>query len=342
LIPLDWSDLRGEEGRLEEAVEQTKQFKAWMESASQGQVRINWRIHRSWIRMPGASSRWFTPRAWPANVDFGDAALATADPEFDFSNVDAVIFYLPSLQEVFLEGSQGTVDSGLDRPFRTTEGLIPAFSVIGKYFDQPHKTNWSAWVHYTLIWMGMPQLLDARSNRNAAPRDIPIGDMSGWDIMSTQDGPNRQLSGWLRLLLNWIETDQVYCKALANIDKIQLSLIPVGEASSKLKFVGVRISDTKLVGIESRRLDKRFDCEGQGSIKTEGVIVYIVNTERGHTDGDTMSLVPPRGRSLRRDSCWSPPLVDPVMTAEEFVDVLGVRIKVLATNRYDFIEITRP
>ena len=102
LIPVDWSDLPGREKRLQESVKQADLFKSWMDTASQGRVRINWKIHPSWVRMSGVSSSWYTPRAFPANVEFANAAFAAADREFNFSSVDAVIFYLPESQKLLL------------------------------------------------------------------------------------------------------------------------------------------------------------------------------------------------------------------------------------------------
>lgn len=341
MIPIEWADLQGNAKQLQESVKQANLFKTWMEEASQGRVQINWKIHPSWVRMAGASSSWYSPRAFPANVEFGDAAIAAADREFDFSNVDAVIYFLPESQEVFLEGSQGTVDSGLERPFRSVEGNIPSFAVMGKYFEQPHKNHWSAWVHYSLIWMGMPELFDAQTNRGGT-RAIPTGNMSGFDIMSTQDGPSRQLSGWLRFLLDWLSAEQVYCKKFENISTIKLSLEPVSNQSTKLKMVGVRISDTKMVVIESRRLDKRFDCDQLKSTEVNGSIVYIVDSTQGHVTGETLSLVAPNNRALTWRDCNVPPQVDAIVRVGEFVDVLGLRIKVLESETYDLIEISRP
>jgi len=342
LIPMDWSDLPGNEKRLQESVKQADLFKSWMETASQGRVRIKWKIHPSWVRMAGASSSWYTPSAFPANVEFGNAAIAAADREFDFSSVDAVIFYLPESQNVFIEGSQGTVDSGLERPFQTAEGSVSSFAVIGKYFDQWQKNNWSAWAHYSLIWMGMPELFDAKANRGGAPdRAIPAGNMHGYDIMAGQDGPYRQLSGWLRYLLDWFEPNQVYCKKLENTSAIKLSLEPVGNSSTKLKMVGIRVSDTKLIAIESRRFDKQFDCT-ELLVKKDGVIVYIVDSTQGHVTGETLSLVSPFNRPIVNYGCNSPPLQDSVMSVGDYVDILGLRIKVVESDKFDTIEITRP
>jgi hypothetical protein len=343
LIPVDWSDLPGKEKRLQESVKQAELFKTWMEKASQGRIRINWKIHPSWVRMSGVSNSWYTPSAFPANVEFGNAAIAAADREFDFSGVDAVIFYLPESQNVFIEGSQGSVDTGLERSFQTAEGSVSSFAVIGSYFDQPDKNYYSAWVHYSLIWMGMPEMFDAKANRGGAPdRAIPSGNMAGYDIMASQDGPHRQLSGWLRYLLDWFEPNQVYCKKLESTSAFKLSLEPVGNLSTRLKMVGIRVSDTKLIAIESRRFDSQVDCASFGEFKKDGVIVYIVDSTQGHVTGETLSLVSPVNRSIRYYGCSSPPMQDSVMSVGDYVDILGLRIKVVESDKFDTVEITRP
>jgi hypothetical protein len=343
LIPLDWSDLPGSETRRQEGVKQAGFYKYWMETASQGRVRIDWKIHTSWVRMPGASASWYTVSAYPPNVEFARAAISAADQEFNFTSIDAVVFYLPDAQNVFLEGSQGTVDSGLARPFQTAEGSVSSFAIAGAYFDLPYKTYWSVWVHFSLIWMGMAELFDARANRGGfAERAIPVGNMQGYDVMSSQDGPFRQLSGWLRFLLGWLEPNQVFCKNLDNTSAVKLSLDPVGSLSTRLKLVGIRVSDTKLIAIESRRFDEEIDCVSQREFKKDGVIVYIVDSTKGHTSGETLSLVSPVGRPLKNYGCSSPPMQDSVLSVGDYVDVLGLRIKVMESNTFDTIEITRP
>ena len=166
--------------------------------------------------------------------------------------------------------------------------------------------------------------------------------MQGYDIMASQDGPHRQLSGWLRFLLDWFEPDQVYCKKLENLSAFKLSLEPVGNLSTKLKMVGIRVSDTKLIAIESRRFDKQFDCESEAEFKKDGVIVYIVDSTQGHVTGETLSLVSPVNRPIKRYGCNNPPMQDSVMSVGDYVDVLGLRIKVVESDKFDTIEITRP
>ena len=104
----------------------------------------------------------------------------------------------------------------------------------------------------------------------------------------------------------------------------------------------VRISDTKIVAIESRRLDKRFDCDQPINTLVNGPIVYIVDSTQGHVTGETMSIVTPSNRVLTRSNCNVPLQLDPVMKVGDYVDVLGIRIKVLESDKFDTIEITRP
>jgi hypothetical protein len=166
--------------------------------------------------------------------------------------------------------------------------------------------------------------------------------MNGYDVMAGQDGPFRQLSGWLRFLLGWLEPNQVFCKNLDDTSAVKLSLDPVGSLSTRLKLVGIRVSDTKLIAIESRRFDEEIDCVSQGEFKKDGVIVYIVDSTKGHTSGETLSLVSPVSRSLKNYGCNSPPMQDSVLSVGDYVDVLDLRIKVMESNTFDTVEIIRP
>jgi hypothetical protein len=113
-----------------------------------------------------------------------------------------------------------------------------------------------------------------------------------------------------------------------------------------VKAAMIPVSSTKLIVVESRRPNEKFDCEGTGTASTtwrarRGVIVYTADMTLGHGEG-FQALIAPAGRGLQTPpNCSAPQQLDAVLNVDDFVEVNGVRIRVISSNRYDVVEIVR-
>ena len=346
LVPVDWADIPGEANPVARVADQMKTYSSFWEMVSGGRLKLEWVTANNYVRMNGASSYWTTARSFPGNDSFAREAIRAADPYVDFTDVHAVWFLVPKIANrlVFPDGTARTFDPADWTPgttFSTNEGVIRNYGLAGGYFDQPLKTYWSAWSHFTGGHLGLPELFDEKQN-NGKQIDplIPVGSFSGFDIMSIQDGPTRTLAGWMRFLVGWLSESQIYCKDINNLSTTTLDIIPINSDLSGVKLALVKITDTLAVAIESRRPDERFDCLKQPN--RSGIIVYVVNTTRGHVEGDLLSLVSPVGRSLASGSpCFSPPQIDAVLKVGDFVSSNGVKIKVIRSGVFDTVEVSK-
>ncbi|MFZ9925784.1 MAG: hypothetical protein ACO3F0_06400, partial [Ilumatobacteraceae bacterium] len=55
LVPIDFPDLPGDSGVIERVGDQMQLVTDWYDMVSEGRVRIEWRVHRNWVRVPGDS-----------------------------------------------------------------------------------------------------------------------------------------------------------------------------------------------------------------------------------------------------------------------------------------------
>jgi M6 family metalloprotease-like protein len=305
----------------------------WFEVVSEGKFRVQWVVMDKWVRLPNPSSSYQIDRSSnlgdePSGVRLWNDAMASADPHFDFTGIQTVNFILPKGQTFLRETSQGFPWDAAVRGLRTNEGSVASFSIPGVFMDQPGAEYWSYWAHEFGHAIGLPHV---GLSRGTLPPFNPF------DLMGGQDGPTRELSGWLRFFARWIPDERVYCKSSANLKNIEMTLVPLSGSDSGLKFVVVPVSSTKAVLIESRRVTK-FSCQQS---RANGVLVYTYDATLGHGE-DFLKPIAPSGREKSStNGCRAEPFPDPLLYEADKVTVEGVTIEVLSLGRYDRIRLMR-
>jgi M6 family metalloprotease-like protein len=206
LIPIDFPDLRGQQNFRARVDDQMKLLSEWFEVVSDGRLKVEWVVADNWVTLPEKTSEYVIP----LSVNLNNAAngpklfvdaMNSADPSFDFSGIQTVNFILPKGQSFIGEGSQGFPWDEAVRSYTSNEGKISSYSIPGAFFDLPGKTYWSYWAHEFGHAIGLPHVGASRGN---------LPPFNPWDLMGGQDGPSKELSGWLRFLTGWLNSDQVY------------------------------------------------------------------------------------------------------------------------------------
>jgi M6 family metalloprotease-like protein len=353
LIPIDFADATGDSAVLGRVADQMKLVSDWYDMVSEGRVRIDWKVHQSWVRMPGTSADYTMSRSRSNDIVLANAAFASADPVFDFSAVRAVAFVLPMGQTFMAEGVQGFKHSefGSNGGYLTNEGRIENYMIAGAYFERQWKNFWSYWAHEMGHMFPLPDLYDQNQqwwmNPTNRQFDVPGGPFSGFDIMANQDGPSRTLSAWLRFVMGWLGDEQIFCKPLTEVTATRVMLVPIDDRVNGVKAAMIPVSSTKVIVIESRRPNEKFDCEGTGKSSAtwrarRGVIVYTADMTLGHGEG-FQALIAPAGRGLQTPpNCSAPQQLDAILAAGDVVETNGVRVRVVSSDRYDTIEISKP
>jgi M6 family metalloprotease-like protein len=316
-----------------------KLLSEWYSTVSEGKFNVEWVVQDKWVTLPGLSTDYIIP----TSVNLNNAAngpklfkeaMDAADKVFDFTNVQTVNFILPTGQTFMGEGSQGFPWDQAVKEYVSNEGPIASFSIPGQFFDLPGKAYWSYWAHEFGHAIGLPHI---GVSRGEAPLFNPL------DLMGGQDGPSRELSGWLRFYARWLPDEKVYCKEAKDLKSVELTLAPLSGQTPGLKFAIIPVSSTKAVMIESRRVTK-FSC----TTKTvrDGVLVYVYDAKLGHGENFLEPVFLP-DRALEPDSCGSlnfrsvGPTRDMLLHEGEKISVEGISIEVLAHGVYDSIRIEK-
>ena len=338
LIPIDFSDFPGEANFRARVDEQMKLLTEWFDVVSEGKFKVQWVVADNWVRLPGKSSDYVIPKS----VNVNDAAngpklfqdaMSASDPVFDFTNIQTVNFILPKGQTFIGEGSQGFPWDQVVKDLRTNEGQIASYSIPGTFFDAPEREYWSYWAHEFGHAIGLGHV--------GGWGELPINTFNPFDILGGQDGPTRELSGWMRFFGRWIPDERVFCRQASQIREIEMTLAPLSGSQPGLRLAILPISQSRAVIIESRRYTK-FSC---GIDTKNGVLVYIYDATKGHGEEFLIPQAPTtrpiESHNVGKKPCMTTPIPDPLLYEGEKVSVEGLTIQVLLHGNYDRIKITK-
>ena len=337
LIPIDFPDLKGESNFRPRVDGQMKLLSEWFESVSEGKFKVEWVVSKKWVTLAGKSTDYsieksVNSRDSTIGQDLFKDAMKSADPVFDFTGIQTVNFILPKGQKFITETSQGFPWDKVVLDLATNEGSISTYSIPGVFMDQIGREYWSYWAHEFGHAISIPHV--GRSRGSLPP-------FSPFDIMGSQDGSTRELSGWLRFLAGWLADEKVYCKEIKNVKDLELTFVPMSSSAAGLKLAVLPISETKAVLIESRRFTK-FSC---GISTKNGVLVYKYDANLSHGE-DFLTPVYPAGRkkeyhSAAADPCNAEPFSDPLLYRGDKITIDGIDIEVLFSGNFDRIRVTK-
>jgi M6 family metalloprotease-like protein len=316
LIPIDFTDLRGEANWRSRVDQQMQLLTEYYESVSYGKLNIKWKIHDDWITMPGDQEKFqikFSGDYITTEI-FWKEAISLADSKIDFTGVQVVNFLLPTNQTAVKESAQGFPWTGDINKYNSSEAKLASFTTLGQFFEASNRTYWSYWAHEYGHTLGIPHISGSRTSSTYQP----------YDLMGNQDS-RRELSGWSRFAVTkWLEDKWVYCKSKTNITSELVNLSDLNSREDGTKLAVIRLSATKALIVESRNNTK---FAGSDSVRgnTEGVLVYVYDATRGH---NAEYLSPASSVS------------DPILSAGQSVTYEGINIKVLSAGAQDKILIT--
>jgi M6 family metalloprotease-like protein len=333
LVPIDFSDIKGESNFRSRVDDQMKLLSEWFETVSEGKFKVEWVVAKNWTTLPGKSSDYKIPFSdgpdrSPEIAEFWRKAISETDKSFDYTNVQTVNFILPLSQTVVTESLQGFPWEQAVKNYVTQEGKISSFSIPGVFFNSLNRQYWSYWAHEFGHAMGLPHI---GSSREPNP-------FLGLDIMGNQDGYTRELTGWMRFVAGWLDDEKVYCQELQKLVSTDLTLVPLSGSKNGIKMAVIPISDSKALIVESRR-ETKFSCNMP--TKKNGVLTYVYDATRSHGENFLIPLTP-AGRSNESSSnCPVSPYPDPILRQGEKMKFEGVMIEVLESKDMDRIRISK-
>lgn len=333
LVPLDFTDIPGEVDFRARVNDQMATLSEWFDVVSEGKFKVEWVVADKWTTLPGTSNDYKIPFSdgpdrSPAIADFWNKAITASDKNFDYTNIQTVNFILPLSQTVVAETLQGFPWEQAVKNYTTQEGKVSSFSIPGVFFNQGGRQYWSYWAHEFGHAMGIPHI---GSSRVANPFLV-------LDLMGSQDGYTRELSGWLRFVAGWLDDQKVYCQELANLGSNDLTLIPMSSRDDGIKMVVIPITNSKSLIIESRR-ETKFSCTMP--TKRNGVLAYLYDATLGHAENFLIPVTPEGRPDESSSNCQVSRFPNPLLYKGDKIDVEGVTIEVLDSLNYDKIRISK-
>ncbi len=317
LVPIDFTDLRGEANWRSRVDEQTQLLTEYYEMVSYGKLNIKWKFYEDWITMPGRQDQYQINQSgdYTATEIFWKDAISVIDPKIDFNGVQVINFLLPKNQKIVKESAQGFPWTGDINKYNSSEGKIAAFTLLGEFFEASHRTYWSYWAHEYGHTLGIPHLSGSRSTSA----------YQQYDLMGNQDA-RRELSGWTRFAVTkWLEDKHVFCKNQINISSELIELGQLNSRDNSFKTIVIPLTATKTLILESRTSTK---FAGSSSItgNQEGVLVYVYDATLGH---NAAYLYPANSES------------DSILLANESMTYEGIKIRVINLGSLARVLITK-
>ena len=332
LIPVDFADMPGEKDFMSRIETQMKLASEWYEIVSEGKLKIEWVVAKNWVTLPGNSSDYKIPYSddptrSPEVAFFWKKAIVESDKYFDFTGIKTVNFILPKGQKIVPESGQGFPWDAAMKANPTNEGTLDSFTILGATFDLPGTTYWQYWAHEFGHAIGIPHLSGSRVWRQSA----------ALDLMGNDNGPSKELSAWLRFVEGWLADERVYCQEKNSLRTTEVTLVPLNETKSGIKMAVVKLSETKALILESRRVTK-FECVTESY--RQGVLAYVYDATLGHNQ-DFLTAIEPAGRSLEKTACRSPDTTDSLLRTGDKITFDGISVEVLLHGLYDLVRIAK-
>jgi M6 family metalloprotease-like protein len=244
----------------------------WYRTVSYGRLEIEVEPLPSWLRLPVALSE-YQAHGFEGAIE---AAVAMADPAFDFSSFDAlyVIASMPSLASTIVDHEPIRVDGTAIHSW--------AWLATGSLQRLPFVA-----IHETGHLLGLPDLYVDR---------VPSSQHS-WDVM-TAAPRGGGLFAWHRWKLGWLDGDQIVC--LARRGTVATTMKPIEEPGGTKTLIS-RLGRAAVVVEVRRRLHE------DASICRSGVLVYRVDFVRGAPDNVGLRQKPIELHPARADDpkAWS-------------------------------------
>ena len=335
IVPIDWVDLPGNANFMIKVREQMELASEWIDLASEGQAKIEWQIHNSWIRLPGSSKDYemplsSSPARQPAAEKFWKTAMNESDKFINYSGVQGVHFILPDGQQIMGEAVKGYPWEDAVKNYITNEGsTIDFFTVPGVFYDRADlgRAWWTHWVKEYTRSIGVAAI---GAQRVESPYQT-------YTIHGNTDG-ERELNGWQRFLIDWLPEKKIYCQTIGNIKEVELTLVPLNEKSTDgIKMAIFTISETRALILESRRVTK-FACTTP--TKRNGVLAYVYDSTLGNGQ-DFFIPVVPANRPLETSSCANPLSADLMLREGDSANYESISITVTSHANLDKVKVSR-
>jgi M6 family metalloprotease-like protein len=354
MVLVDWADLPGDQEEYEfykKNAELTEEF--WF-MASEGKLEVNIEITDGFLRIPGSYADFAMTKeeegqryeTRPKKQALYDAVAEVSDPLIDYTDTQIVFPGWPRGKRV---SGWGPHEFNFDwnAVFKTNERDIYDIAGAGDWHLLHTEYSAGPWVYYVHEMghmLGIPHQTETNDAIFAGlDREEywwKVDPMNGFEIMAGQDGAIKTLSAWLRWLPGWLDDDQITCIEEADVENELYALNPINDIDGSKEALVIKLSDTKVIVVESRRWDERFDRPIIHS--RDGIIAYVVDSTLGSAQGNQALLSPRDITNWVEVQHWrSSSEMDGNFCEGNSVDVAGINIKLESSQKgVDYVRVT--
>ena len=274
ILPVDFSDAPGESSLKADLQTNISKLEEWFKYFSGGKVTLQITTSDTWIHSNKDSSAYDWKTTYPnlkwldAATKLGQSYVDLAPPNFDFSQIGALLVYFPQ------KNNKMETDLTLQSlEYNTKQGKqFVAVNAPPNILFKRGQVVWSFWVHELLHGIGIA------GHAPGGEEGIPLG------IMINQFGPSFSMTAWDQFIVEWLPDSQVYCLAPSAVSSQIVSLSPLEREDSLTKGIVIPLSDHTGIVVEAHRTDKWSSTQYGYTFpdKFTGVVAYVVNTQNGN------------------------------------------------------------
>ena len=314
IIPVDFPDSPGSGSPKELYDEIVEKSSAWMKWYTHGKSWYKFQTYDKWLRAPLNSSEYvyadfFTgPKNDPDipssfktgrrifETDIASEFLNLGAKYFDYEGMDNLfILYPRDIKNIWwgaaklgnFQFSYGAEDPRSEIIIRDPRLLNVWISAVGarEYFYK--YPLWTFFLHENLHNQGI--------QGHAPNQGSPLS------MMSNQYGLSLPLTSWDTLIMDWQLDSEIYCVQKKSLEQTQIELSPLEREEIGTKSVMIKLSDSQILVIESRRKDKWSSGSATFPGLPDGfygLVVYKVDTTKSAMYG----VVEPDGADWKDQS----------------------------------------
>lgn len=310
VIPVDFSDVPGIGKPSDEYNEMTLGMDAFYKAISGGRVSFKFTILDKYIRVPSKSDHYGLGK-WSGGDSGGymKELISASDPLVDFSKFDVAYFLSPKS----IPWSSIAYGPAFPNDLKTQDGILrnASFSGADAYQNFPG-AGWKWISHETGHLFGLHDLY------TVDPQPATYG---SWDLMSNNWSTAAiEINAWNRYIQGWLEDNQINCLDKSKSNNETITINPIARINKLTKAIVVKISDSKVVVIESRR-SEGFDVLSPAQA---GTLVYTVDMKIGSIKGGW--------ETQRRPGSTAKDFTDAALKVGDKIVVEGVSIEVISQN----------
>ena len=310
VVGVDFPDVQSTGNPATEYSEMTEGMQTFYKKMSDNRVAFNFTFTDKFIRMPFESTK-FNLGKWNSGDSWGyiNALIAGTDEAIDFSKYDVAYFLSPLTipRDSIAYGPAFPIDlQSKDGPIKNS-----TFSGADAYQNFPG-AGWKWISHETGHLFGLHDLY------TLSTKPATYG---SWDLMSLNWSTAAiELNAWNRYIQGWLTDNQVKCLDKSSLSVTEVVISPIARVEAGIKAVTIKLSDTKILVIESRR------SEGLDVLSPSqaGTLVYTVD----------MTVMSMQGgwNIQRRTGSTALDFTDAALKSGDKIIVEGVTIEVLSQD----------